>query len=135
MKYFDANVLVHYFVNFDVEKYTESKWLVNDSINNGTFYLTLLCVQETTFAMAKLQQPLADINQAVKMMLSYNPIGYELPDINRGCELAQYLGFKNINDCLHTAMAETHDCTELITYNRKDFVRIQPLTSLTINML
>lgn len=32
-------------------------------------------------------------------------------------------------------MAEAHDCTELITYNRKDFVRIQPLTFLKITIL
>ncbi len=54
---------------------------------------------------------------------------------DRAFKLARQIGFKHINDCLHTAMAEAYGCTELITYNRKDFVRIQPLTNLSVTIL
>ncbi len=135
MRYFDTNILVHYFVDYDLGKYRESRELVREAVFNDTFHLSLLCVQETGFAMSKLKQTLSDINRAVEQMLANNPVGYQKADFDRACELAQTLGFNNINDCLHTAMAEAHGCTELLTYNRKDFVRIQPLTTLKIIIL
>jgi predicted nucleic acid-binding protein len=85
--------------------------------------------------MTKLQQPLVSINQAVEKLLLTNPVGYDLSSFRRAVQLAQQLGFKNINDCLHTAIAETQNCVELVTYNRKDFVRIEPLSSLKITVL
>lgn len=98
MRYFDTNILVHYFVDYDLGKYLESRKLVQESTENDTFYLTLLCVQETGYAMAKLKQPLADINRAVKHMLANDPIGYEVAEFKRACKSAQRLGFNNIND-------------------------------------
>lgn len=123
MIYFDANVLVHYFVDYEPAKHQQAKQLIQQSVNERTFYVTLLGVQETAFAMAKLQQSLANINRAVDQLLLTNPVGYDSFHFQRAVQLAQHLGFKNINDCLHTTLAEAQNCTELLTYNRKDFSR------------
>jgi predicted nucleic acid-binding protein len=47
---------------------------------------------------------------------------------------SEQIGFRQINDCIHTAIAEKH-CTELITYNKKDFSKIAKLTSINIKIL
>lgn len=133
--YFDANVLVHYFVAYEAIKHQQAQELVRQAVNDRTFYVTLLGIQETAFTMAKLQQPLAEINRAVNQLLLTLPGSYETVHFYRAMQIAQHLGFQNINDCLHTALAEAQNCTELLTYNRKDFIRIQPLTSLKITIL
>lgn len=135
MRYFDSDVLVHYFVNYEPIKHQQAQKLVKEAVDEGLFYISLLSVQETTFAMAKLREPLFEINEAFKQLLLTKPVAYEIIDFQRASQLAQHLGFQNINDCLHTALAEAHNCTELITYNRKDFVRIQPHSGLKITIL
>lgn len=135
MIYFDTDVLVHYFVNYDPAKHQQARQVVQQAVLDKTFYISLLCIQETSFAMTKLQQPLADINAAVSQLLLTNPIGYDLANFRRASEIAQHIGFKNINDCLHTAIAEAQNCTELVTYNRKEFDRIHLLTSLKVTVL
>ena len=44
------------------------------------------------------------------------------------------IGYKNINDCLHVAMAEKY-CTELLTYNKKDFKNISEFSDMRITIL
>ncbi|WP_080057870.1 type II toxin-antitoxin system VapC family toxin [Spirosoma aerolatum] len=133
--YFDTDVLVHYFVNYDPAKHQQARQVVQQAVLDRTFCISLLCVQETSFAMTKLQQPLVDINAAVSQLLLTNPTGYDLANFRRASEIAQHIGFKNINDCLHTSIAEAYNCTELITYNRKEFDRIRTLTNLKITFL
>ncbi len=135
MRYFDADVLVHYFVGYESVKHQQALELVKEAVEQKTFYVSLLAVQETIFVMSKLREPLAEINAALKQLLQTKPVGYHITDFQRAAQLAQQIGFQNINDCLHTALAEAHNCTELITYNRKDFVRIQPFSVLKINIL
>ena len=135
MTYYDTDVLIHYFVNYEATKHLQAKQLVKQAVDDKTFYCSLLCVQETSFVMTKLQQSLENINQAVNQLLLTAPVGYDLPSFRRAFAMAQQIGFKNINDCLHLALAEAHHCTELITYNRKDFARLQPLTYLKITIL
>lgn len=49
-------------------------------------------------------------------------------------DVVNTLGFKNINDCVHTAIAEQF-ADELRTYNKKDFSKIAPLTDLHISLI
>lgn len=135
MIYHDTDVLVHYFVSYDPVKHQQARQLVKQAVDERTFYVSLLCIQELSFAMTKLQQSLIDINQAVSQLLLTNPVGYNLTNFRRASEIAQHIGFKNINDCLHTAIAEAQNCTGLITYNRKEFDRIRSLTSLNVTVL
>ena len=44
------------------------------------------------------------------------------------------IGYKNIYDCLHVAMAEKY-CNEIITYNKKDFKNIMDLSDTRITIL
>lgn len=76
-----------------------------------------------------------DIAATVKNWHSPDLVNFNVEMFARALHLAQQIGFKNINDCLHVALAEAHHCTELVTYNRKDFARLQPFTSLKINIL
>lgn len=115
MRYFDSDVLVHYFVNYEPIKHQQAQKLVKEAVDEGLFYISLLSVQEITFAMAKLREPLFEINEAFKQLLLTKPVAYEISDFQRASQLTQHLGFQNINDCLHTALAESHNCTELIT--------------------
>lgn len=59
---------------------------------------------------------------------------YGIEEFNRAKELAIKVGFNNINDCLHIAIAEKH-CRELYTFNKEDFTRLQKHTSLPIHIL
>ena len=62
MIYHDTDVLVHYFVSYDPVKHQQARQLVKQAVDERTFYVSLLCVQELSFAMTKLQQSLIDIN-------------------------------------------------------------------------
>ncbi|WP_338872093.1 PIN domain-containing protein [Spirosoma sp. SC4-14] len=135
MIYFDTDVLIHYFVAYDLTKHQQAQRLVSQALNDSVFYVSLLSVQETTYVMAKLKQTNQSIQEAVDIMLATSPVNYDMSMFRRASNLAFDLGFLNINDCLHTAIAEAQNCTELITYNRKDFSRIQSLTSLKITIL
>lgn len=66
--------------------------------------------------------------------MTLTPLTYNKVTFVRAIELANRIDFSDFNDCLHVAIAEEH-CTELYTYNARDFGRIQPLTTLTIHIL
>ena len=66
--------------------------------------------------------------------MTFSPLAYDKSTFIRAIELANQIGFSDFNDCLHVAIAEEY-CTELYTYNSRDFGKIQPLTSLTIHIL
>jgi predicted nucleic acid-binding protein len=65
--------------------------------------------------------------------LELNPIALKKEHYKRAFELASKIGFQNINDCLHVAIAELY-CKELYTFNKNDFERLKPLTSLSIQI-
>lgn len=71
--------------------------------------------------------------------LSFNLVGIGQPDILRGLQLAKKIGFKHINDCVHTAVAESLNCQVLYTYNKSDLTdclifRIPVLKKLLFNL-
>jgi predicted nucleic acid-binding protein len=134
MIYFDTDVLVHYFMVQDAAKHQQATQLVRQATALGIFYVSLLSAQETAFVLAKLKQPPSTIQYAVDVLLSSGTDNYTRDEFRRAVELASRIGFKNINDCLHTALAETY-CSELYTYNHSDFGRIQGHTSLNIRLL
>ncbi len=135
MRHFDTDVLVHYFIGQDKVKHLQAVELYASASANQTFFISLLSLQELAYALAKLQLKKSKIRKAVLKWHSSELVDYNYLIFARAVDMAQQIGFNNINDCLHTAMAEAYGCTELITYNRKDFVRIQPLTSLKITIL
>jgi predicted nucleic acid-binding protein len=81
-----------------------------------------------------LDQSVSFISTKLNYLISSLPVQYGLSEFTRAVKLAESIGFKDFNDCLHTAIAEQH-CSDLYTFNYKDFKRIQPLTSLNIHFL
>ncbi len=67
-------------------------------------------------------------------LFQLNAVSYSLTEIKRASHIAKQIGFRQINDCIHTSIAETY-CTELITYNKKDFSKIAKLASIPVKIL
>jgi predicted nucleic acid-binding protein len=103
-------------------------------VKANRFLISWLSIQETGFVLAKLDQPIAFISAKLAALISSLPVEYGLVEFTRAMELAKVIGFKDFNDCLHTAIAEQH-CSDFYTCNYRDFKRIQPLTSLNIHFL
>lgn len=118
----------------DPSKYVEANQLIEQATLNGTFLISWLSIQEFGFVLAKLKQPNSAIRHSIRKLINSLPVNYGSSSFERAIELADQIGFKHFNDCLHTALAE-QNCTELYTYNHDDFKKIKPLTSLTIYIL
>jgi predicted nucleic acid-binding protein len=134
MDYFDTDVLIHSLINQNPYLHLTINDLIKQIIKAERFSISWLTVQELGFVLAKLDQPASFISSTLSNFISASPAGYGLVEFNRAVEIAKIVGFKNFNDCLHTAIAEQH-CTDLYTCNTKDFKRIQPLTALNIHFL
>lgn len=134
MIYFDSEVWVHYFVLQDSAKQATSAQQIQNAASLNRVAVSVLILQEVSFVMSKLKIPLADIIQAMTFLKAFNPYPIGIANFQRAEVLAQSMGFQNINDCIHTAIAEIN-CTELVTFNRSDFSKIQLSTSLKITLL
>lgn len=134
MIYFDTDVLIHYLIKQDPAKNQQAIQHYRDASEKGLFFISLLHLQEASFVLAKLQVDSADIDSMITGLLPHATINYDADHFTRAKELAKKIGFQNTNDCLHTAIAETH-CQEIYTYNKSDFKRIQKYTKLKITIL
>lgn len=134
MNYFDTDVLIHSLVSQNANLHLKVNDLIEDSVNANQFIISWLSIQEIGFVLAKLEQPVQFISLKLEMLMSSGPVEYGLIEFTRAVEIAKTIGFKDFNDCLHTAIAEQH-CTDLYTCNYRDFKKIQPLTSLKIHFL
>jgi predicted nucleic acid-binding protein len=134
MIYFDTDILVHYLVEQDRKKHYLANKLYEKATRNEAFFISLLTLQETAFVLTKFELENFEIIDKLSIFYESKPFNYTFEEYLRACELCQKVGFQNINDCLHTAIAETH-CQELYTFNQSDFKLIKNHTSLKINIL
>ena len=134
MIYFDSDVLVHYFILQDPAKQAIAIQQIQNAAAANQVAISVVSLQEISFVLSKLKVPLSDINQAIALLKAFNPIPLAVADFQKAEIFAQSIGFKNINDCIHTAIAEVN-CTELVTFNHSDFKRFRPLTNLKITLL
>lgn len=134
MNYIDTDVLTHSLVNQNSNLHLKVNDMIEDMVTTQTLLISWLSIQELGFVLAKLDQPTSFITTKLNQLMSSSPVQYGLDEFKRAMELALSIGFKDFNDCLHTAIAEKH-CTDLYTCNYKDFKRIQPLTKLNIHFL
>ena len=134
MTYFDTDVLVHSFVVQEPDKYRQANDLVEEATRNSTAVISILSVQETLFVLNRLGVDIREMNVVFEDMMQLQPIAYDLAQLRRAFDLAEKVGFSNINDCIHAAIAEEH-CTELVTYNRRDFSRIREFARVGITIL
>ncbi len=134
MTYFDTDVLINAYLMQDTDKNRQANDLVEAAIRNSSAIISTLSVQETLFVLGKLQIDAGEIHTAFEDLMKLQPVAYGSVELHRAYELATNVGFENINDCIHTAIAETH-CTELVTYNKQDFDKIRGLATLMITIL
>jgi len=134
MIYFDTDVLVHFVVNQDETKHSMATKVIIEAVKNSQFALSMLSLQEWLFVMAKLSVSLEVVERNYTVFKRFATLLIDAEIFERGHDLALAIGFRHINDCLHTAIAEKY-CSELITYNQNDFKKIEKLSTLQITIL
>lgn len=134
MIYFDSDVLIHYLVIQNEAKHQLATLLYRQATQNQQFVISLLSLQEVSFVLAKLKIDDEVITEKLAVFLDANPVNYDLHSFKRASSLAAIMGYHNINDCLHTAIAEAY-CEELYTFNHNDFKHMQKYTDLKIKLL
>jgi predicted nucleic acid-binding protein len=134
MIYLDTDFIINYLIvqNKDFNRIAKKKF---EAISDQRkIFISLLTLQEISFVLAKLRMDSYRIIDYISSIEKYVSINYTFSEFKRAQELAFIIGFQNINDCLHTAIAESH-CKELYTFNINDFSKIKNYTDLKINML
>ena len=134
MIYIDTDVLVHAYVVQDVEKNRQANQLIRQANDNDIAVISTLTVQELLFVLAKLGIEDEVIHSIYNEVMQLEPLAYDQTVLQRAYDLANHIGFRNINDCIHTAIAESH-CTELITYNKRDFSKIKEFATVRVTIL
>lgn len=134
MVYFDTDVLIHTIIDQDSQKREVALNVLESHYNSKTLAISLLSIQEIAFVLGKMKVKNAIIIEKLKFFMALNPLQLNIQHYERAIFFAKLMGFKNYNDCLHLALAETH-CKELYTFNLNDFEKIKNHTTLKINIL
>ena len=134
MIYIDTDVLVNAYVVQDVEKNQQANQLIRQANDNDIAVISTLTVQELLFVLAKLGIEDEVIHSIYNEVMQLQPLAYGPETLQRAFDMANRIGFRNINDCIHTAIAESH-CTELITYNKRDFSKIKEFATVRVTIL
>jgi len=133
MVYFDSDVWINSIVRQNETRHKQSNRLIRESGKQG-YVISLLNIQEILFVLGKLKVEPGEIAEVLNDLLLLEPKSHQGKQLKRAGILADRIGYRHINDCLHTAIAEEHSNT-LITYNKKDFQKLQAETSLEIIIL
>lgn len=131
MIYIDTDVLIHAYVVQDVAKNRQANQLIRQA---DIAVISILTVQELLFVLAKLGIEDEVVHSVYNEVMQLEPLTYDIETLQRAYDLANRIGFRNINDCIHTAIAESH-CTELITYNKRDFSKIKEFATVRVTIL
>ena len=134
MTYFDTDVLVNALVSQDQQKHKHSRELLDYAVSKNSAVISILSIQEVLFVLGRLGSSFEQAQAAFEELVTMQPVSCGVVDLRRAVEISRRVGLRNINDCIHTAIAESH-CSELITYNRQDFIRIRDLTSLKVTII
>ncbi|MCP9768989.1 type II toxin-antitoxin system VapC family toxin [Lacihabitans sp. LS3-19] len=134
MIYLDTDFLIHYLVIQDKEIHRIVNKKIKPWLESEKVFISLLTMQETSFVLSRLNFDSFEIIEKINQIERFGNINYSKKEFERAKFLASKVGFNSINDCLHTAIAESH-CKELYTFNKKDFEKIKNYTDLKINIL
>jgi predicted nucleic acid-binding protein len=129
MIYFDTDFIINYLIVQNKESNRVAKKKFEAILDQRLIFISLLTLQEISFVLAKLRMDSYRINDYILSIEKYVTVNYTISEFKRAQDLASKIGFQNINDCLHTAIAESH-CKELYTFNKKDFGKIINYTDL-----
>ncbi|MDR6564574.1 MULTISPECIES: type II toxin-antitoxin system VapC family toxin [unclassified Arcicella] len=135
MLYFDTDVLINYLFNQNQLSHSKAIAVYEQAIKEKVFFTSLLTLQELSYVANRLGCRESDIEIMIQDFMIAKPVAYTTTDFIRGIQLAKLIGFQNINDCLHTAIAENNGCTEIYTFNKSDFQKIQRHTKVKITIL
>ena len=135
MEYFDSDVIFNFLVIQDPDKHEEARSLVFKAIGKGTFVTSTLTIQEVGYGLARFGLSNDEIESKLSLLSSLDLAVVTQANIVRALDLAKMIGFKHINDCVHTALAESLSPTKFYTYNNSDFKRIQKYTNIEISIL
>ena len=130
MHYFDSDVVFNYIVTQDPVKNKQTNQLLLEAVKYDHFIISTLVIHEIGYGLARFELANNIIKQELDYLNSLNIATIESSHITRALELAEIIGFKHINDCVHTAIAESLECDLFYTYNKSDFKRIQKHTNL-----
>ncbi len=122
MIYFDTDIWIHSLVEQETEKHKQANEIIESYSKQG-YLISTLNYQEILFVLGKLKISEHEIESIANDLFQLNAVSYSVKEVKRASQIAKQIGFRQINDCIHTAIAETH-CTELITYNKKDFSKL-----------
>ena len=134
MIYIDTDVLIHAYVVQDVHKNRQANEVIEQANTNDIAVISTLSIQEMLFVLERLHVDDEGIEIAYNEVMQLEPIAYDIEILRRSFSIARHVGFRNINDCIHTAIAEAH-CTELITYNKRDFIKIKEFAQVSVTIL
>ena len=134
MRYIDTDVWIHSFVLQDKTKHLQANLIIEEVALENACTISCLTLQEIVFVLGKLKMENDEIVEITRQLLNIHPLPCTANELERAIILAKKIGFQHINDCIHTAIAEQF-CDELITYNKKVFSKIAPLTKLNIRIL
>ena len=115
MIYLDSDFLVNYFVvqNKDSNRIAIKKFEKLYETNQA--FISLLALQEVSFVLSKLRMETFQIEENLISIQKLAKVNFDQYEFKRAQYLASKIGFQNINDCLHLAIAESH-CKELYTF-------------------
>ena len=134
MTYIDTDVLINAYVVQDRTKNRQANEVIEQVNEGDSAAISTLSVQEMLFVLERLRIDREDINTAYNEVMRLQPLAYGIGILRRSVDIAKHVGFRNINDCIHTAIAESH-CTELITYNESDFRKIREFAKVRVTIL
>ena len=134
MIYIDTDVLINAYVVQGEEKNKQANEVIEQVNEGDSAAISTLSVQEMLFVLEKLRIDREDIDTAYNEVMRLQPLAYDIGILRRSVDIAKHVGFRNINDCIHTAIAESH-CTELITYNKSDFKKIREFAKVRVTIL
>lgn len=135
MIYIDTDVLIHAYVIQDQGKHDQARKAIERAVAAQEAIISTLNIQEALYVLdRRLDLDVDKIQSIYDALMRMRPLSYDAETLRRAMDIAREVGFRNINDCIHTAIAESH-CTELITYNRRDFSRIANFARIGITIL
>ena len=135
MYYFDSDVIFNAITLQDNIKNKVSNELIIEALKNDLLVISTLVIQEVGYGLARYEVDNSSIRQELEYWNTLNVKTVDISNITRALDLAQRIGYKNINDCIHTALAESLHCDRFYTYNKSDFKRIRKHTDLQIIIL
>jgi predicted nucleic acid-binding protein len=131
--FFDTNILVYATIDQGTEKLVLSEKRIEESIREGSFFISPLVLSEYIFILSKLKV-LQEHHEDVVFYSNFVVGAIDSQITTQAYTLCKKLSFcKHINDAIHLQMAQKH-CTKLLTFD-SDFRRFEKFSEIEIEIL